>query len=79
MKTYFWRENGRGRHGGAEWFGASRPDKKVGPLDGPFGSTVILKTFYRAAKTESIGQVALKKIALKICRSTVVYVMAQNI
>ena len=34
----FWRENGRGRHAGAQGSGASRPDQKVSPRWGPFGS-----------------------------------------
>ena len=32
----------RGRH-----TDASRPDQKVGPLGGPFGSTVISKTYFQ--------------------------------
>ena len=46
-KSYFWRENGRGRHGGAKWSGASRPDQKVGPLGGTFGPTIISKTRFQ--------------------------------
>ena len=29
------------------WSGASKPDQKVGPLGGPFGSTAILKSCFR--------------------------------
>ena len=31
-KSYFWRENGRGHHGGAKGSGASRPDQERDPL-----------------------------------------------
>ena len=40
-KSYFWRENGCGRHAGAKWSGASGSNQKVGPLDDPFCSTTI--------------------------------------
>ena len=40
---HFWRENGCGHHACPLWFKASKPDQKVGPLDGPFGSTAISK------------------------------------
>ena len=43
----FWRENGRGRHGGAKGPGASRPDQKFGPVARPFGSIVISKTCFQ--------------------------------
>ena len=46
-EIFFWRENWRGRHGGAKGSGTSRPDQKVGPVDGPFGSTVISKTCFQ--------------------------------
>ena len=46
-KLNFWRENGRGRHAGAKRFRASRPDQKVVPSGGTFGSTVISEKRFR--------------------------------
>ena len=43
----FWRENGRGRDGGAKRSGTSRPGQKVGTMVETFGSTVISKTCHR--------------------------------
>ena len=45
--SYFWRENGRGRHSGAKVSGASRPNQKVGPMGGPFGPTINSKTYFQ--------------------------------
>ena len=42
-KTLLWQENDGGRHSGANRSAASRLDQKVGPMGGPFGSTVISK------------------------------------
>ena len=42
-KTYFWRENGRGRHHGAKGSGASSPDQKVGLLGRPLTGKLVLK------------------------------------
>ena len=50
--SYFWRENGRFRHAGAKESGASRPNQKVGPLDGPFRSNFILKTVFKNSGPE---------------------------
>ena len=41
----FGRENGRGRHTGAKWSRALRPDQKFGLLGGSFGSTNIILFF----------------------------------
>ena len=46
----FWRKNGRGHHAGAEGSRVSRPDQKVGPLDGTFGSTVISKNVFNKSR-----------------------------
>ena len=40
-----WRENRRGRLARVSGYGASKPNQKVGPLGGPFGSTDISKLF----------------------------------
>ena len=53
-KSYFWRENGRGRDCGAKWFGASSSNQKVGPLSGPFGSTAISKTCFQKIRVLTI-------------------------
>ena len=45
LKNYFWRENGRVRHFDAKGSGASKPDQKVGPPGGTFGSTIVSKMF----------------------------------
>ena len=45
--SYFWLENGRGRHRGAKGSGASSPAQKFGSLAGPFGSTAISKTCFQ--------------------------------
>ena len=44
---YFWRENGLSHNAGLKWSGDSKPNQNVGLLGGPFGSTVILKTFFQ--------------------------------
>ena len=41
-----WRENGRGRHTGAEGSRVLKPYQKVGPLSGTFGSTFISKKVF---------------------------------
>ena len=46
LKKYFWQENGRGRHAGAEEFRVSRPDQKVGPPGETFGPSVISKNVF---------------------------------
>ena len=53
-KSYFWRENGRGCQGGTKGSGTSRPDQKVGLMDGPFGSTVISKHVFKSFGSEPL-------------------------
>ena len=44
---HFWWENGRGHHARSLWSGGSRPDQKIGPLDGPFDPTTTSKSRFR--------------------------------
>ena len=45
---WFWRQNGLGRHAGAEGSGIPKPSQKIGLLGGPFGQPLLFSVVYVA-------------------------------